>query len=1016
MTIGRLLLLWWGMFLAATAPLLGQQPAFRHFDLRDGLPQSQVTALLEDRRGFLWVGTNTGGVARLGATGFHAFTSAQGMKALFVRGIMEDPRGSIWIASQEGVSEVRGETVLNYGPAEGLPAGTLSALALDADDQVLVVNRQGLFRQEGDHFKSVALPPPWTDRLLWRVARDRSKALWLVDRTDHIARWGDQGLREFPLPPAYGGRPLKDFQVDPQGQVWVLLEDALLRMEKGQWVEESLPDLARSPKASSLRFNPRGGYLVALGGDGLLEKDAEGRSQLLDVSKGLPKDRILVALRDHRGVLWVGSDGDGLSAQSEPGLLALESAGPHGQGASQDMGAVSGVLELSGDRFFLASSTGIYQIQFGQGITAHWDTHNGLPANECWALLPDDSGGFWIGTDRGLALWHNGKVKAAGPKELAKAAITTLVRDSNRILVGCDLGVLALDLQGRLISQLRLPEEVANDSVTDIVRHEGKLLLGSSLGLWEYAAGSIRKIYADAPFANATVTAMGVDGRGRLWVGTMRGLHLLSAGQWKNIGIAEGLPDEGINFIAEVGPGRLAIGHNKGLSILEGSRMYHLGLSQGLVSEETNHGGFLVDSHGRLWIGMIGGVCILKNAKTFHNPLLPQPRVLELRWPGGALPMPKTGQIPPRPDFLAVSFDLGAPLPPGPVRYEAFLEGIDEGWRTVNQSLTIQYRNLSAGWYRFRLRAATDGLNWSEAPPVDFQVQPAWYERWLVRGLLGLGLLGLLAWIQWFRIHKLAERARQLEETIDARTLLRDRQNRALEQAHNQIKRSLESRIKLVDMVTHDLRSPLTTILLSLDRLREETNQNSPLLDGLELEAHRIEGLLRNLLDQSRAESLLQNIELNPILPAEVTEGFEEVLRLKAEARGLRFSLEVDPETSHVRIEADTATLHQVMLNLFENALKFTPTGGSVGILSRVKREEGTWILEVWDTGRGVEAKKIEELLRPFGQARAADATQGWGLGLSICQSILDAHHGELSIESEVGQGSRFMMVLPLIL
>jgi signal transduction histidine kinase len=161
---------------------------------------------------------------------------------------------------------------------------------------------------------------------------------------------------------------------------------------------------------------------------------------------------------------------------------------------------------------------------------------------------------------------------------------------------------------------------------------------------------------------------------------------------------------------------------------------------------------------------------------------------------------------------------------------------------------------------------------------------------------------------------------------------------------------------------------------------------------------------------------LLQNIELNPILPAEVTEGFEEVLRLKAEARGLRFSLEVDPETSRVRIEADTATLHQVMLNLFENALKFTPTGGSVGILSRVKREEGTWILEVWDTGRGVEPKRIEALLRPFGQARAADATQGWGLGLSICQSILDAHHGELRIESEVGQGSRFMMVLPLAL
>jgi len=214
--------------------------------------------------------------------------------------------------------------------------------------------------------------------------------------------------------------------------------------------------------------------------------------------------------------------------------------------------------------------------------------------------------------------------------------------------------------------------------------------------------------------------------------------------------------------------------------------------------------------------------------------------------------------------------------------------------------------------------------------------------------------------------------------------------------------------------VTHDLRSPLTTILLSLDRLREVAPKGAHLLDGMEREAHRIEGLLRNLLDQSRAESLLQNIQLCRVLPTEVTEGFEDVLHLKAEAKGLVFSLEVAPEVQEVWIKADIATLHQVMLNLFENALKFTPAGGSLGIRSRVDRQDGTWILEVWDTGRGIAPAQVEELFRPFGQAKGTDAAQGWGLGLSICQSILDAHRGELKVESELGQGSRFLMVLPL--
>ena len=171
---------------------------------------------------------------------------------------------------------------------------------------------------------------------------------------------------------------------------------------------------------------------------------------------------------------------------------------------------------------------------------------------------------------------------------------------------------------------------------------------------------------------------------------------------------------------------------------------------------------------------------------------------------------------------------------------------------------------------------------------------------------------------------------------------------------------------------------------------------------------------MRNLLNQSRSEALLQNLKLESILPAEVTEGFEDVLRLKAEAKGLGFHLEVSPDTRRVCILGDPATLQQVMLNLFENALKFTPEGGQVGIRSTVDHGEGTWTLEVWDTGRGLDTAEIHEILQPFRQTQAGDAARGWGLGLSICQSILDAHKGELKVDSEPGRGARFSVVLPL--
>ncbi|WP_243303910.1 ATP-binding protein [Geothrix oryzisoli] len=1004
--------LWLGLA-SALAPLAGQQPAFRRFGLRDGLPQSQVTALLEDRRGFLWVGTATGGVARLGASGFHTFAGPQGLKALFVHALMESPSGSIWVGSQEGVSEIRGETVLNYRLDQDGGAFEGQTLGLDDQDRVLVGNRQGLFRQEAGRFVPVRLPAPWPGGPILRLARDHAKGVWILGQNNLLARWDPNGLSLYSLSTKHPGGRARDLQVDAHGLPWVLLDAALLRMDRGRWVNEPLKGLPRIPRMVNLRFNPQGeGFQIALGGDGVLVHEPDGRTRVLTVETGLPRDRIFIALRDRRGVLWVGSDGDGLAAQALPELLTLDSSNTTG---GRDLAAVSGILELAPGRYLLAASTGVYLVEEGRNIVGRWTHHEGLPATETWGMLADGPGTVWVGTDRGLARWKDGRVSAAGPREMSKAAVLTLVRNGTGILAGTDQGLFELDARGRLLAHHRLPPESGSEAVSDIVRYEGRLLLATGFGLWELADGKLRQAYPDGPFATSTVTAMAIDARGHLWVGTMKGLHLWRDGQWATFGLSEGLPDEGINFIADVGRGRMAFGHNKGVTLLEGRNLHHLSRSQGLISEETNHDGFLLDSKGRLWIGMIGGVCILQDAQGFHNPPLRPPTLLDARWPGGSEALSQSVEVPPRPDFLDLSFDTGDPLVPSQLHYQAYLQGVDEDWRPVSQGLTLQYRNLKAGRYDFRLRASTDGVNWAEAAPVLLEVRPAWHERWLVRSLLSLALVGLLAWVLWWRGHSLALRSRELEETIESRTLMLDRQNRALEHAHQQIKRSLEGRLKLLDMVTHDLRSPLTTILLTLDRLRELVPSASiKLLDVMEREANRIEILVRNLLDQSRSEALLQSLKLVSTVPAEVTEGFEEVLRLKAEAKGIAFHLEVSPDAERAHIQADTATLHQVMLNLFENALKFTPTGGEVGIRSTVDRAAGIWCLEVWDTGRGLDASKIQELLQPFRQTQVGDAAHGWGLGLSICQSLIEAHRGELKIDSEPGRGARFRVELPL--
>ena len=119
--------------LALVAALHGQTLAFRRFDGRDGLPQSQVRVLLEDRQGFLWVGTH-GGVARLGASGFKSYGIAQGLGVGRVRALLQDGAGAVWVAQTDaGLARIEGSAVRTFTAAEGL--GDLNCYSLARSEE-----------------------------------------------------------------------------------------------------------------------------------------------------------------------------------------------------------------------------------------------------------------------------------------------------------------------------------------------------------------------------------------------------------------------------------------------------------------------------------------------------------------------------------------------------------------------------------------------------------------------------------------------------------------------------------------------------------------------------------------------------------------------------------------------------------------------------------------------------------------------------------------------------------------
>lgn len=998
--------------------LPGQVQTYRRFDDRDGLPQSQVTSILEDRDGFLWVGTSEG-VARLGAAGFQTFGSKQGLKALDVMALLEDREGGIWVGGQEdGVDRILGGRVTHYGEERGMSVSPVYCLYQDPAGTVYAGTRLGLFRHQGGRFEPVPLPGDWRQAGIFAIAGDPGGGLWLASLKNRLGLWDGRAVTPAVLP-----APMKDrfrqLAYDAQGSLWALSGDMLLRRDaSGRWTRDPLPGLNQQSRFRRFQVTPKGELLLALDTDGLYLRDASGRARVLTYLDGLPREGIASAFRDRRGDLWLGTDGAGLLAQAVPGLLSLDRNLQTGIGLG--LGTVLCFQDDGPDRMFIGSTSGLHLWERGKGVTATWDQTRGLPSNEVWSLAPREGGGVWVATLKGLVRWEGGRI-LKGPKEVASGFVAGLVSMEGRLWVCTfERGLVEMDPSGRFIADHPAPQEVGEPAILSAIPYRGGLLTATRAGCWLFKDGRYTPVLRNTPVGTRSISCLWVGPQGDLWVGTgsdgIVGFPKGENGPCEVYGESNARIHGRVSWIAGLPGGVIAVGHARGLSLLRpgpaGRTVAQITRNLGLLSNETSDSAVYQDRQGRLWVGMVGGVCILDGRTELPEAGLPRPHILEAAAGDLAFGHPESIELPSHPGPLTLRFDAPLPLAPERPSYQVWLDG---SWRPVESSFPLfQLARLGPGHLTLKVRGS-DGLSWSESEELHVHVRPAWYQTVPAIAAFILGGAAVLAAVFQVRVRAIRRRARELEAKVAARTEELTLRNRSLERLHHQLKRSLEGRIQLMNTITHDLRSPLTTILLSVDRLEDTEALSTHAHAALKVvssEAQRVERLLKQLLDGARNESLTDGLHFRICHPGEILEGLSETLRMKAEARELAARLDLDPAEG-AWVLADAEAMQQVVFNLIENALKFTPAPGEIGIRTRMERPH--WVLEVWDTGRGIEPELLAELFKPFAQARAGDASAGWGLGLSICRTLVEAHEGSIDVESGPGRGSVFRVRLPLV-
>jgi PAS domain S-box-containing protein len=710
------------------------------------LRSNDFSALAETRDGSLWLGTVGGGLVRFRNGEFTPFTTKNGLASDSVTSLLEDREGTLWIGTDGGgVSRLRDGRFQSFTRREGLASLMIFTIAQDDKGDVWFGTDTGVSHWDGNRFRSYTSEQGWPQdirALLW----DRAGRLWAGTNGAGLIRAEREpggSLRLTRISPTLGlpNNPIYSLREDSEGTLWVgMLRAGLSRLKHGVFSTFAKADGLSSDDVCSLWEDREGNMWAGTLGGGLNRLN-EPRVRVLGEAAGLAKPTVLGLFQDREGAFWLGSNGGGVTRYKNGVLTNFSTA----QGLPNPL-----VFSIAQDRegdIWLGTRHGLSRLRNGR-VVRNYTTQDGLPNDVVRVVYSDRQGQIWIGTRRGLAQWKDGRFLVYTQRDGLPADFVISIEEGKdgRLWVGTHGGGLACLRQGQFTRY------------------------GVAQGL-----------------SNSVVFAMHEDASGDLWVATNGGgLNRLRNGRFAVFRARDGLLDDAIFSVLEDSAGRLWMSSNHGIFRVERQRLEDFAAgrtrsiptqtfteNEGMESRECN-GGFQpagwIAHNGELWFPTVRGAAHIDPAHSSRPPVTP-PVLVEsasidghLAGPGHTLTV---GPGPGRLEFHYVALTYRAPEK---VRYRYRLEGFEEDWVEARVRREAYYTNIPPGHYRFTVSAANDDGLWnSTAASIPFHIQPYFYQTYWFSGLCTL-LMVAASWgvhLYWRR----RWRMRELERAVAERTL-----------------------------------------------------------------------------------------------------------------------------------------------------------------------------------------------------------------------------------------------------